>query len=352
MKNILIGCWLLLASAGCTERREAENATLAIARGKMPAVTNDANKTIHLVYGSGDKLMYTSSNDEGQTFTSPELVANLAGLVASATRGPQIAATKNGIAIIAVNKDGDIFSYIKDGWGKWNEAGRVNDTDTTNKEGFIGLSGDNENNLFAIWTDLRGDHQNKIFGARSTDGGKTWMKNILVYASPAGTVCECCKPSVVMKDRNVFVMFRNWLHGNRDLYLIRSSDGGESFEQAQKLGERNWALDGCPMDGGGMAVDQSGNLHTVWRRENKIYACEPGKAESEIGEGKNCTIGAVGDQSVYSWIESGKIVCLLPGNKKISEGYGSLSLLQSVNENTVLCIWQNDDEIYRQVIHL
>jgi hypothetical protein len=46
----------------------------------------------------------------------------------------------------------------------------------------------------------------------------------MIYTSPDSTVCECCKPNVAMKGNNVYVMFRNWLHGNRDLYLIQSSD--------------------------------------------------------------------------------------------------------------------------------
>ena len=205
---------------------------------------------LHLVYGNADKLMYTFSGDKGQSFSSPELAGFLPDLVASATRGPQIASTANGVVIIAANDSGNIFSYIRDSSGKWKRTARLNDVDTTDKEGFVGLSSDKEDNLFAIWTDLRGDHHNKIFGARSKDGGKTWMKNILVYASPDGSVCECCKPSIVMNGKNVFVMFRNWLAGNRDLYLIRSSDGGENFGQAEKLGNGSWRLNGCPMDGG------------------------------------------------------------------------------------------------------
>jgi Neuraminidase (sialidase) len=93
------------------------------------------------------------------------------------------------------------------------------------------------------------DKHNKIFGAKSTDGGKTWGKNIMIYASPDTTVCECCKPSVVMKGNNIYVMFRNWLNGNRDLHIIQSTDIGLNFGQAQKLGAGSWTLNGCPMDG-------------------------------------------------------------------------------------------------------
>jgi hypothetical protein len=84
------------------------------------------------------------------------------------------------VAVIAVNRSGNIFSYIKDQSGEWIKTGKVNDVDTTDKQGFLGLGRDKQNNLFAIWTDLRNDKRNKIYGVRSTDGGRTWNKNILV----------------------------------------------------------------------------------------------------------------------------------------------------------------------------
>src|SRR5919199_1471209 len=70
----------------------------------------------------------------------------------------------------------------------------------------------------------------------------------------------------------MLMMFRNWINGNRDLYLITSSNNGKTFGQAQKLGVGNWKLNGCPMDGGGLAVNKNGTAETVWRREGKIYA--------------------------------------------------------------------------------
>lgn len=46
------------------------------------------------------------------------------------------------------------------------------------------------NNAFAVWLDIRNDNGKgqRIFGAQSSDGGVTWSKNILVYASPDNTV--------------------------------------------------------------------------------------------------------------------------------------------------------------------
>ena len=58
----------------------------------------------------------------------------------------------------------------------------------------------------------------------------------MIHTSPDTSVCQCCKPSVVIKNNHIYVMFRNWLNGNRDLYLIQSDNSGTSFGTVQKLG--------------------------------------------------------------------------------------------------------------------
>jgi len=347
MKSSFCIIALLLIGACCT----AQEKTM-IAAGQMPAIAKDSHQNMHVVYGSGDSILYTFSNDKGTSFAAPQLVSILPGLVAYATRGPQITTTNNGVAIIAVNKEGNIFSYTKNATGRWIKMNRVNDIDTANKEGFLGLSSDGEHTLFAIWLDVRGTHHNQVYGARSVDGGKSWQKNILIYASPDGHVCECCKPSVAMQGNNVFVMFRNWLQGNRDLYLIQSTNAGQTFGTAQKLGNGSWLLNACPMDGGGLAINNKGVAETVWRRENTIYACEHGKAEKALGEGKGCSIAAVNGKNIYAWSAGGNITCLLPDGTAKIIGKGALPLLKSVDNNTLVCVWENNKQIESAVVHL
>ncbi len=352
MKSIrLFGLIALLFIYGrCKERRSNNISAERIATGQMPNLAIDKSERSHLVYGIGDSIMYAFSKDQGNAFSSPVLVATLPKLAASHTRGPQISATEKGLVVVASNSMGDIFSYIMDENGKWSQTSRVNDVDTVAKEGLMALSADGKN-AFAVWLDLRDKH-NKIYAAKSSDLGKSWSKNMLIYASPDSTVCECCKPSVVMRGNDVYIMFRNWLNGNRDLYLVHSSDGGNSFGQAQKLGNGSWALKGCPMDGGGLVINNNGGAETVWRRENKIYACEPGKPEKEIGEGKSCTMVSLEGKNVYAWTEKGEVVCILPNGEKVLLGKGILPVLTAINDKKIICIWENEMEIRRSVLRI
>ena len=343
---------LIIVAFACCNRNKKQEQVLTLSAGKMPALVTD-KRAAYVVFGSGDSLLLVSSTDGGKTYSAPALIYILSGLVASATRGPQIAITANGLTVIALNKAGNLYSFTKGNDTHWKRTSRINDEPDVDKEGFSGLSSDENNNLFAIWTDLRGDKHNKIYGARSTDGGVTWEKNKLVYQSPDSTVCECCKPSIAMRGSHVYVMFRNWLNGNRDLYLTQSSDGGINFGKAQKLGTGSWKLNGCPMDGGGLAINFNGDVQTVWRRENKIFAAEPDKPEKEIGEGKGCAIATVNGKNIYVWSnKEGDIVCMLPNGENKVLGKGSLPQLKAVNSDEVVCVWQDENMIKSGIINL
>lgn len=340
---------ILVCAAGCSPGITNDHDSI-IASGQMPNMSGSESGDIHLVFGEGDSILYSFSSDKGKTFSSPELVSVVKKLAASHMRGPQIAVTTDGVAVTACNNSGNIFSFVKEKSGTWSAAVRVNDVDTIAKENLMALTADG-NNVFAVWLDLRNKH-NQIFGSRSTDGGRSWSKNTLIYASPDTTVCECCKPSVAMKGNNISVMFRNWLDGNRDMYLIQSSDDGVSFGQAQKIGTGSWALNGCPMDGGGLALDKSGNAQIVFQRKASIYACEPGKDEKEIGKGRHCTLESVNGKNVYAWVEEGNVVVMKPQGMKKNLGAGQLPILRALNNEHVICVWEKDKQIHKEVIEL
>lgn len=346
----LIALFCLLFSMGCRQPQQKEGTGMVIGKGQMPHIATGEDNSLHVVYGSGDSILYSSSGDGGKTFSVPSLVAVLPALAASHMRGPQVAVTGKGLLVLAVTKPGDIYAYTKGSSGKWMANGKINDIDTVAKEGLMAVSS-YHNLVFAAWLDLRDKH-NKLVGAKSIDGGKTWSKNNIIYASPDTTVCECCKPSVVVKGENVYLMFRNWLKGNRDMYLVHSANGGDSFDAAQKLGEGSWALDGCPMDGGGLQINSKGIPETVWRRRQTIYACIPGQPETAIGEGKGCTLTIVDDKNVYAWTNDGNIMIQKTGGSAINLAKGQLPLLGSNGNGQVICVWENDKQIYAAAVSL
>jgi len=351
MRNIIPFTLFLFFITGCAQKKIQQKNDFIIASGQMPNLVKDSNNNIHVVYGSGDSILYVYSTDNANSFSKPVLISVLPHLYSFAMRGPQIAATAKNIVVTACTDAGNIYTFYKTGDTNWAAGKKVNDVDSVAKEGLMALSADGDN-LFAVWLDLRETKRNKIYGTKSTDGGRTWSANKMIYTSPDSSVCECCKPSVIIKGNQVLVMFRNWINGNRDLYLIKSTDGGITFNQAEQIGTGNWKLNGCPMDGGGVTISDNGNIQTVWRRQGKIFSAVPGMTEKEIGEGKGCTMETVNNQNIYAWTENGDIMLTTSNGKKQALGKGYLPVLKSLNNETVICVWEEAKQIHASVIPL
>lgn len=316
----------------------------SLARGHLPVVVADSKGAAHLVFGQ-DSTIYYAVSSKYTAFDQPIAVATLSQLVAGAKRGPQVAVTDKYVVITAVNRAGDIFAYSLDRKsGKWSPAARINDVPEIAKEGFQAVAGTAANTFYATWLDLRDDKHNKIVMAASRDGGRTWSTNRVVYRSPSGSVCECCKVSIAANQNDVYIQFRNWVDGGRDLYLAHSSDGGVNFASAQKLGVGTWKLNACPMDGGALTLLTKGQPLTVWRRENTLYSCRPGEPEQPIAVGHNISAATNASNTALAWDENGMIWLKLNTNKPVTLGKGQLPSV-AVSKKTALCVWEMEGQV-------
>jgi hypothetical protein len=299
-----------------------------------------------MVFGKGNLFYYTTSMNLGKTFSSPTPVDSLPGLHLGVSRGPQIASGANSTVITVIDKLGDVYAYVLDQQSKqWQKRKRINDVPETAQEGFNALASDGKNTFFVIWLDLREDKNNKIYGAVSLDGGYTWSKNKLIYRSPDSTVCECCQPSVVMHNKQLFVQFRNQIDGARDMFVTVSEDAGDTFLPAQKMGNGTWKLKACPMDGGSISVNKAGELTSVFRRENQLYTAKPGEPEQLIAPGRNASIVTSGQTSFIAWQEQGQILFKPSGKPIVQLGTGRFPKLLRLSEQQVFCVWEDKEEI-------
>jgi hypothetical protein len=349
---ILVAIFIMILIQSYTNKNQdemMENSSRPIV-GMAPSLTEDGTR-VYMAFAAHDSILFCFSSDKGKSFSKPVLVSELSKLGVGGGRGPQILSVKGRLIIAATDIAGNIYSFTKsENSTEWEKGGRINDVAEVAKEGFVSLATDNNGMVYAIWLDLRGDKKNKIAGARSLDIGGSWSKNIIIYKSPDSTVCECCKPSLAMKDGLIVVMFRNWLNGNRDLHIIQSLDGGLHFGKVQKLGEGNWKINGCPMDGGGLVINKNNTIYTVWRREGEIYSCIAGKKEEIIAEGKQCTVAGKSGNNYIAFMNKGNVYCRKPGGDQVKMGKGGYPKLTTINESTVLCAWENEGEILYSII--
>jgi hypothetical protein len=273
-------------------------------------------------------------------------------------RGPRIVMSGGVIVVTAVvgeteatgthahglPSDGDLLAWRSLDRGiTWSKAVRINDVASAPREGLHTLAADGRENLFAAWLDQRGEGV-KLFGAWSSDSGATWSKNVQVYESSDGTICQCCHPTAAFnRDGGLDLMWRNVLDGSRDFYLIRA-DVARRFGRPAKLGLGTWKINACPMDGGGL-VHAGARTVSVWRRMDDIFVAEPGKPETKIGEGKDVTVAAGGDKIYAAWIKGAQLVLWTSGKQETVANQAAFPNLTALPDGGALLAWEEDSGI-------
>ena len=141
--------------------------------------------------------------------------------------------------------------------------------------------------------------------------------------------------------------------GSRDLYLINSSDKGNSFTAAQKLGIGSWPLKACPMDGGGLSIAKENYIHTAWQRDGQVFYATAGKPEVNIGSGRD--VGMNGDLIYWQRGDDLVIKTINPSNGQASAepiriGQGTALSVIQIEVGKLLAVWQQDKEIVFKIV--
>jgi hypothetical protein len=321
--------------------------TIQSYKGRQPQPVIDNAGVVRIAYGKEDSIFCVTSLNAGTTFSKPVLVATVKGMHLGMTRGPQIASSKKYTVVTAMDKSGTIHSFLLNhNTGKWVNQPVVNDVKFSAPEGLMSIAADREDNFYAVWLDTRKNKHNNIFFAEFNPKARKWSKNKLVYESPDGHVCECCKPSVAVNGNHIALMFRNWVDGSRDLFITESFNKGKAFNTARRLGNGTWKLKGCPMDGGGVYIDENNITHTSWQREGIVYYSRPGEDEIKIAAGRSCSITGNGKKLMVLMQDKGVTKYYDVGNKTLSAA-GSGSFLKSVflPDGGKLFTWEEDGQI-------
>ena len=332
------------ALLGLSVAAEPVNLTPELSGAKQPQIAAGAEGNVFICFGREDAVYFLKSGNGGDSFGAPKLLGEVKQLALGMRRGPRIAASGDFVTITAISHaDGNLYAWRSEDAGeKWSGPVVVNTVPKSAREGMHDLAAHKNGIVYVAWLDLR-NGKTELFGAKSLDGGRDWEENRLIYRSPDGTICECCHPTVrFTPGGEVVVMWRNWLDGSRDLYRAISSDGGETFGVAAKLGTGTWPLAACPMDGGNFDISPKGPVY-AWRRERRLYLTTPGSAETPIAEGTHPIVVSAGEHLQIFWQEKGNLYWKIGiGGKPtlLAENAGFLSAVRLPGENKTLATWE------------
>ncbi|MGH8659501.1 MAG: sialidase family protein [Gammaproteobacteria bacterium] len=104
--------------------------------------------------------------------------------------------------------------------------------------------------------------------ARSTDGGRTFAKSVLV----SKPTCGCCGTKVAQgangplyaTTRAQWKELKRSYDDVRDIFVSTSRDHGVIWSKAVKVHDDRFKISGCPDVTSGLAVDSRGRLHAAW----------------------------------------------------------------------------------------
>lgn len=326
-------------------------AVLAVFPGVQPQLAS-LGERVFLAFGQDSVISLAQSADGGQTFGQPVRLVVPGRVSLGMHRGPRIAVTPQAVMVTVIagakggGADGDVLLYRStDGGATFAAPAVINDVPGAAREGLHAMAANAQGFVILAWLDLR-EKGTRIYSAVSRDHGATWASDELVYASPSGSVCECCHPSIALGrgagGRGRAIMFRNNVDGHRDMYVVRSIDG-VSYRPSVKSGTGSWKLDACPMDGGAVVLDGN-DVESVWRREDGIYLNTLGQPEQRIGTGRDPVIARSASHRDIAWSSPSGVVLVRDGGAPSPIGDGRFPAILSLERRTVVA-WEHQGSV-------
>lgn len=292
---------------------------------KVPDAEVDSQGIIHVAYFSENNIYYVSSSDEGDSFGSPMRVNTEQGFASGGLfRGPDIALGVDGRVHISWYNNGYAQKRPKSEWGymysRMNNA-KTGFESTRNINGQpcdnFSLAADDKGNVSAIWV------KDGLFINRSRDGGDNFEQPVKLKADP----CECCGTRSVYSDTGkLYYLYRDKEANNRDMYVGQLSDSNQ-LSNRTKLNEKSWYFESCPLSGGFLDWHND-HLLAAWELEGKVYYAQvdqggeisnPG-AIKVADSGKYPVVLGIEDSIFISWKSGARLYWQLRDKNGNSKG--------------------------------
>lgn len=319
----VIGALALAAAAGCgpgeVPMTPIELASAATATGATPMmlVTSSGDRMLSWVAVdsvSGREALFVEVTRDGATTGDPVVVVrdSLGGINPHGEAPPQLAESSDGAIYVmyTVGKEvpGSRFprSALRlirsdDGGRSWSEPVSVNEGERFGSHNFHAVLGGPGGAVHAAW--LSSHHgRSMVWLRQSKDGGRTWDA---ARAIDSAAACPCCRTGLALgPDGSLYVAWRRIFEGEvRDVVVMRSPDGGATWNEPVRPREDGWVFGGCPHAGPSLEIDQAGVVHIAW------WTGKPGEAgvyyarSADAGKTFAATPIAVGEKAAPAHVQ-------------------------------------------------
>lgn len=237
----------------------AADTALVIAPGAIqPHLAADAHGRFYAAFLHDGNVALSVSTDGGKTFTRPVVAIDAHGKARGGMqRGPRVAVDAAGTIYVTAPLCFDEAELGKrypvaelylavsgDGGATFAPPLQINDADKTAPESLHWSAVGADGTLFVAWLDRRQrtePGQDLAFTRVTERGTKVEANRVL-----PGPLCECCAPGIAVAGAgNPIVVYREGgAAKNRPLQLLRSNDGGATFQKPRRLNHGDSRVDG------------------------------------------------------------------------------------------------------------
>jgi hypothetical protein len=247
------------------------------------ALTN--NQPIIIWRNDSSPKKIRASKWDGTNFTTPYDITS-AGLLPSSWDGPEIAAKGDTIYIVfastATTQESIMLIRSFDGGNTFSDTIRVSENNPAHKYRMGNIKIDKDGHPIVSYMQyLLNFTEPKQMVNRSINYGDSFIGSVEGSESTPGEPCDCCKSSLILDNNDIYLLFRNNINNERNSYISKSTDGGQTFNLVADLDDYDWNVNGCPSTGPLGVVNgdsllivrrsgSTGNNEIVYSNSNKL----------------------------------------------------------------------------------
>lgn len=256
--------------------------------GIQPQTAVDSRGVLHMIYFTGDagagNIDYVRRAPGAEAFSKPIRVNSQPGsaLAVGTVRGPQMALGTDGQVDVVWFGSGKASPRAPDGstpllFSHLDAGGTIFTPQrnlvqfTKGLDGGLSVAADQKDDVYVVWHAMGktpGEANRRVYLARSTDGGRTFAREVPVSPASLGA-CGCCgMRAFVDHSGALFVLYRAAAENiHRNMTLLVSTDRGRTFRASDVSA---WRLNACPMSTAYLSQGDQRVL-AAWEKAGEVY---------------------------------------------------------------------------------
>jgi len=241
--SLLIICLVSLQLSAQVNLSFPQNITTADFGNNEPKI-GMVNAENPIAFWSDNTHLYVATSINGSFNEPQELDVNGTTPFTYSQEGPSMHVIGNNIYIVYFDNSTDDIYLI----ASYNGGENFNLPIKLPQKGFLPMvKADYLGNPIIAYIDT----QDRLAFTRSNDLGQNFQTPVIASElSNGATICECCQMDLIAPTpTDVYISFRNNDNNQRDIWLVKSTDGGETFTNALDIDNTDWMISACPASG-------------------------------------------------------------------------------------------------------